>query len=119
MPVRYCHVKPTAKSIVLIGMMGAGKSSVGCCLQRRMKLPVVEIDDIVASKFAMTISEIFAEHGEDQFREAEAEVLRNLKAKTERTSRRFYGPVTRYTQRLRTSASIHLCLQMKKLPWRF
>jgi len=80
MPVRYCHVNPTAKSIVLIGMMGAGKSSVGCCLQRRMKLPVVEIDDIVASKFGMTISEIFAEHGEDQFREAEAEVLRNLKA---------------------------------------
>ena len=66
------------KSIVLIGMMGAGKSSVGRCLQRRTRLALLDTDEIVASKFAMSIPEIFIKHGEDKFRKAEAEALRSL-----------------------------------------
>jgi shikimate kinase len=66
------------KSIVLIGMMGAGKSSVGRCLQRRTRLALLDTDEIVASKFGMSISEIFVKHGEDKFRKAEAEALRSL-----------------------------------------
>ena len=66
------------KSVVLIGMMGAGKSSVGRCLQRRTRLPLLDIDEIVASKFGMSIPEIFVRHGEDKFRKAEAEALRSL-----------------------------------------
>ncbi|MGH7983994.1 MAG: shikimate kinase [Candidatus Udaeobacter sp.] len=66
------------KPIVLIGMMGAGKSCVGRCLQRRTKLALVDTDDIVASKFGISIPEIFSKHGEDNFREAETEVLREL-----------------------------------------
>ena len=59
------------KSIVLVGMMGAGKSSVGACLRRRTGLGLLDTDEIVASNFGMSIPEIFAEHGERKFREAE------------------------------------------------
>ena len=65
----------TSRSIVLIGMMGAGKSSVGRCLQRRTGLPRCDTDEIVSSKFGLSISEIFSTDGEGRFREVEAQVL--------------------------------------------
>lgn len=64
--------------------MGAGKSCVGRCLQRRTKLALADMDAIVASKFGMSIPEIFSQHGEEEFRQAETEALRNLPA-TEQT----------------------------------
>ena len=66
------------RSIVLIGMMGAGKSAVGCCLQRRTGLVLLDTDEIVSSKFGMSIPEIFAKHGENKFREAEAKAVRAM-----------------------------------------
>ena len=69
----------TSRSIVLIGMMGAGKSSVGRCLHRRTGLALHDIDEVVASKFGMSIPVIFAEHGEKKFREAETEALRRVR----------------------------------------
>ncbi len=57
-------VNQPGKSIVLIGMMGAGKSCVGRCLQQRTKLALVDTDDIVASKFGISIPEIFSKYGE-------------------------------------------------------
>jgi shikimate kinase len=66
------------RSIVLIGMMGAGKSSVGDCLRRRTRLKLFDTDEVVASKFGMPISEIFSKHGENKFREAETEALQTL-----------------------------------------
>ena len=74
----YWFVYGGDKSIVLIGMMGAGKSCVGGCLQRRTKLALVDTDDVVASKFGISIPEIFSKHGEQRFREAETQVLREL-----------------------------------------
>ena len=70
----------TGKSIVLVGMMGAGKSSVGCCLQRRTKLALRDTDEIVASKFGISIPEIFSKYGEQAFREAETQALRELES---------------------------------------
>ena len=67
------------KSIVLVGMMGAGKSSVGACLRRRTGLGLLDTDEIVATNFGMSIPEIFAEHGEKKFREAETEALCNVR----------------------------------------
>ena len=67
------------KSIVLIGMMGAGKSSVGACLCRQTGLGLFDTDEIVASKFGMSIPEIFAEHGEKEFRNAETKALRAIR----------------------------------------
>jgi shikimate kinase len=60
-------------------MMGAGKSSVGACLRRRTGLGLLDMDDIVASKFGLSIPEIFAEHGEKKFREAETVALRCMR----------------------------------------
>ena len=58
--------------------MGAGKSCVGRCLNRRTGLPLQDIDEVIVAKFGMSIPEIFAKHGEDKFREAEAKALRAL-----------------------------------------
>ena len=76
--MRYSSVSGRRKSIALIGMMGVGKSSVGVCLHRRTDLALLDIDEVVASRFQMSIPEIFAEHGEEKFREAETEVLRRM-----------------------------------------
>lgn len=59
-------------------MMGVGKSSVAHCLQRRTGLAGFDIDEIVISKFGLSIPEIFSEYGEERFREAETEALRSL-----------------------------------------
>jgi shikimate kinase len=74
----YCSVYGAGKSIVLIGMMGAGKSCVGRCLQGQTKLALIDTDDIVVSKFGISIPEIFSKYGEQGFREAETEALREL-----------------------------------------
>ncbi len=71
-------VNQAGKSIVLIGMMGAGKSSVGRCLQRRTQFALLDTDEIVASKFGLSIPEIFSKYGEQVFREAETEALREM-----------------------------------------
>ena len=76
--MRYWAVNQVGKAIVLIGMMGAGKSSVGRCLQRRTQVGLIDTDDIVASKFGISIPEIFSRYGEQAFREAEAQALRGL-----------------------------------------
>lgn len=66
------------RSIVLIGMMGAGKSSVGDCLARLTRFAFHDTDEIIASNVGMSIPEIFAKYGEDKFRKAETRALRNL-----------------------------------------
>jgi shikimate kinase len=60
-------------------MMGAGKSSVGRCLHRRTGLALHDTDEVVTSKFGMSIPEIFAEHGKTKFREAETKALRRTR----------------------------------------
>ena len=69
-----------SRSIVLIGMMGAGKSAVGRCLQQRFGFSRFDTDQMVTSKFGMPVSEIFSKHGEDKFRDAETETLQALAA---------------------------------------
>src|SRR5947199_7628853 len=71
----YCNVN-AAKSIVLVGMMGAGKSSVGRSLQRQSGLARLDTDEMLATEFGMSIAQIFEKHGEEKFRDAETEVLR-------------------------------------------
>jgi shikimate kinase len=66
------------QSIVLIGMMGAGKSAVGHCLHQRFGFSRLDIDQMVTSKFGMPIPEIFSKHGENKFRDAETETLQAL-----------------------------------------
>jgi shikimate kinase len=73
----YCAVN-AARSIVLIGMMGAGKSSVGRCLRRRTGLAGIDTDEMLVAEFGIPIAEIFEKHGEDKFRDAETAALRKL-----------------------------------------
>jgi shikimate kinase len=66
------------RSIVLVGMMGAGKSSVGRRLAARLGLAFVDADGAIEEAAGMTIPEIFAEHGEPYFRAGEARVIARL-----------------------------------------
>ena len=58
--------------------MGAGKSAVGSCLEKRTGVTQIDTDDIVASKFGISIPEIFSKYGEERFRDAETEALRGI-----------------------------------------
>ena len=66
------------RSVVLVGMMGAGKSSIGRRLAGRLGLPFVDADNEIEKAAGMTIPEIFANHGEPYFRAGEARVIARL-----------------------------------------
>jgi shikimate kinase len=66
------------RSIVLVGMMGAGKSSIGRRLASELGLPFVDADGEIEAAAGMTISEIFETHGEPYFRSGEARVIARL-----------------------------------------
>src|SRR5438034_2667655 len=70
-----------ADNVVLVGFMGAGKSSVGRLLARRLGRCLVETDDMITAKEGRSIPAIFAAHGEAYFRAAEDEALRLLALK--------------------------------------
>lgn len=57
-------------------MMGAGKTAVSKLLSERLRLPCVSIDDLIAAAAGKDIPRIFAEDGEDEFRQRETAVLR-------------------------------------------
>jgi shikimate kinase len=67
-----------SRSIVLVGMMGAGKSSIGRRLAGRLGIPFIDADIEIESAAGMTISEIFGKHGEPYFRAGEARVIARL-----------------------------------------
>ena len=66
------------RSVVLVGMMGAGKSSVGRRLAARLGIPFVDADVEIEKAAGMTIAEIFSAHGEDYFRAGEMRVIARL-----------------------------------------
>jgi shikimate kinase len=67
-----------SRSLVLVGMMGAGKSSIGRRLAARLEIPFVDADAEIERAAGMTISDIFAKHGETSFRSGEARVIARL-----------------------------------------
>ncbi|RBO52789.1 shikimate kinase [Rhodovulum sp. BSW8] len=66
------------KTVVLVGLMGAGKTAVGTVLARRLGVPFLDSDAEIVKAAAMTIPEIFARDGEAFFRAREAEVIARL-----------------------------------------
>ena len=68
-------------NIFLIGFMGVGKSTVSKALQRMFAMDVVEMDEIIAKRNGMSISEIFELHGEEYFRNEETAFLRESREK--------------------------------------
>jgi shikimate kinase len=66
------------RSVVLIGLMGAGKTAVGRRLANRLDLPFIDADSEIEEAAGASISEIFAEHGEAYFRQGERKVIARL-----------------------------------------
>lgn len=66
------------RSIVLVGLMGCGKSSIGRRLAGAMELPFVDADDEIERSAHKSIPEIFADHGEQYFRAGERKVIARL-----------------------------------------
>ena len=66
------------KSIVMVGLMGCGKSAVGRRLAARLGLPFVDADEEIEKAAGQSIEDMFAEHGEPYFREGERKVLARL-----------------------------------------
>jgi len=66
------------RSIVLVGMMGSGKSSIGRRVAARLGIPFVDADTEIEKAAGMTITDIFALRGEAEFRSGEARVILRL-----------------------------------------
>ena len=66
------------RSIVLVGMMGAGKSTIGRRLSARLRLPFLDADSEIEAAAGMSIPDIFETHGEPHFRDGEARVIARL-----------------------------------------
>lgn len=66
------------RTLVLVGMMGAGKTSVGKRVAQRLGLPFVDADAEIELAAGMSIPEIFAKHGEPSFRDGERKVIARL-----------------------------------------
>jgi shikimate kinase len=69
---------PELRNVILVGFMGAGKSTVGRLLARRLDRCFVETDAMITAREGRSIAEIFTERGEPYFRRLEAEVLEAL-----------------------------------------
>ena len=66
------------RSVVLVGMMGAGKSTIGRRLSARLRLPFLDADMEIEAAAGMSIPDIFETHGEPHFRDGEARVIARL-----------------------------------------
>lgn len=71
------------KNIVLIGMMGCGKTTVGKLLSQRLKKPLVDTDALIEAREGLAVSEIFETQGESYFRSVEAGVAQALSLRSD------------------------------------
>jgi len=72
--------RPPARPIVLVGLMGVGKSTVGKRLASRLRLPFVDADNEIEAAAGLSIAEIFERFGEAHFRDGERRVIARLVA---------------------------------------
>ena len=70
------------KNLILIGMMGSGKSTIGRLLGQKLNLRFFDIDFLIEKKTNMKIAEIFEKKGEDEFRNLEKEITLKFLNKT-------------------------------------
>ncbi len=68
----------SSNKVILVGMPGSGKSTLGQELSRRLELPFVDLDSHIEEVAGKQIKEIFSQHGEEYFRQIEANVLKAL-----------------------------------------
>jgi shikimate kinase len=77
----YKTANDSKPNIVLIGFMGAGKTSIGKILARKLNLELLETDELIQEKAGMSISQIFETAGEITFRELEIEAVKEISQK--------------------------------------
>jgi shikimate kinase len=65
-------------NIILVGLSGSGKTSIGRAVARELKRPFIDFDTEIEHRQHATVQEIFARHGEGRFRELEQELTREL-----------------------------------------
>jgi shikimate kinase/3-dehydroquinate synthase len=80
MPLNHEILPDADRSIVLIGLMGAGKTAIGKRLAAQLGLPFYDADQEIERAAGATVSEIFAKHGEAHFRAGEKRVIQRLLA---------------------------------------
>ena len=68
-------------NIVLIGFMGTGKSAISAYLSRYFDMETVDMDQVIAEREGMSISKIFETYGEEYFRNAETNLLKELQSR--------------------------------------
>jgi len=66
------------KNIVLCGFMGSGKSTIGKLLSRKMGMAFIDLDDYIEKKESKSVSRIFADSGEEYFRQLERDAVKEL-----------------------------------------
>lgn len=71
-------MKAAGRTLVLVGLMGVGKSTVGRRLAARLNLPFIDVDEEIERAAGLTISEIFERYGEAHFRDGERRVIARL-----------------------------------------
>lgn len=69
-----------SKPVFLIGYMGCGKTTLGEVLARQMGLPFIDLDDYIEQSQGASINQIFAEMGEERFRQLETAAIRQVAA---------------------------------------
>jgi shikimate kinase len=72
------HSSGRNQNVTLIGFMGSGKTTIGQDLAPSLNFSFVDTDDLIVARAGKSVPEIFAESGEDHFRDLESEVLQSL-----------------------------------------
>lgn len=68
-------------NLILVGFMGSGKSAIGRMAAQRLRFQFVDTDALVVDRAGIEISEIFARHGEQEFRDLETGVIESMAAR--------------------------------------
>lgn len=71
------QISQNEKSIVLVGFMGVGKTTIGSLVAQKLKWLFIDIDEEIEKEYGMSINQIFEVHGEKKFREMEKEKIRS------------------------------------------
>ena len=110
------------KSLVLTGMMGVGKSTIGRILANRLKIKFIDVDKIIEKNEKKTIKQIFEENGEKYFRKLEKKItlklLKNKNAVVALGGGAFINNEIRLKV-LKTSVSVWLKVSLNKLHKRY
>ena len=78
----YREIVAEKENIVLVGMPGSGKSTVGALLCDRLQMPLIDTDACIVKRSGMAIPDIFATYGEAYFRRLESEVIAEVAQKS-------------------------------------